>query len=128
MTGTEYSSFDLGSVICFPVVVFLDDYNRNRFDLLISRKSLITLIADSASSYGIIIVSRTAVNNSCVFMASKWTLHKFSPVLYLLFLRKSGILMALASTLLSSGAEGLDIPDKELTLRCVGADGVGIAG
>ena len=116
MACTKNTCLYLRSVIGFSVVVFLDYYYRDGLYLFVGSEPLITFIANPATSYLIIIISRTAVNNPCILMTAKWTLHKFSPVLYLLLLRKSGILMDLASTLLSSGAVGLERPDKELTV------------
>ncbi len=82
MTGAQNPCLYLGSVIGLPVIIFLNDNERNRLHLLISCKTLVTLVADTSSSNGIILLRRSAVDHSCILMAAIGAFHQGYPPRY----------------------------------------------
>jgi hypothetical protein len=50
MAGTEHAGFDLGAVVLLPVIILLDDYERDGLNLLISGETLAAVITDPAPS------------------------------------------------------------------------------
>jgi hypothetical protein len=75
MAGAEQPSLHLGTVIDFPVVILLDNDQRDRLNLLIGGKTLPAFVADPPAANGIVILRRPGIDHSRIFMAAKWTFH-----------------------------------------------------
>ncbi len=59
MTGTKHARLDLGTVICLTVVILLHYDQRDRLNLLVCGKTLVTFITHSSSPDGIILLGRS---------------------------------------------------------------------
>ena len=79
VAGTQDSGLNLLAVILLPVVVLLDDDQRNRLNLLIRSEPLPALIALAAPPDRGIIVGRTRINYTCVVTSAKRTFHEALP-------------------------------------------------
>ena len=60
-----------------PVIILLDDDERNGLYFLVGGKSLITLIAYPAPSDGTVIIGRPGIYNSGILMTAKRAFHKY---------------------------------------------------
>lgn len=78
VAGAEYTGFYFGSVVGFPVVVFFDDYEGNGFYFFVGGEAFAAFITYAASSDGVVFISRSGVDDSCVVVAAKWTFHNLN--------------------------------------------------
>ena len=88
MTGTNNAGFDFRTVVRFPVVVFLDDDQRQCLDFLIGCKTFPADRALTSAANGSVVVGRTGINHTCILCAAKWVFHIF----FLLYIRESSLL------------------------------------
>ena len=88
VAGAEYTGLDFGTVISFPDIALLDYNERNGLNLLISRKALPALFTLSATADCVGFFGGSGINNLCIFISAKRTLHAFY-----LFLRLVRILL-----------------------------------
>ena len=75
MACSEHTALNLRSVIGLPVIILLDNNQRNGLHLLIGSETLTTLITDPSSSDGVVLLSRSGIYNSGILVIAKWTLH-----------------------------------------------------
>ena len=77
MTGTQHASFDLGTVVGLPVVIFFDDNQRDRLYLFIGRKTFAAHIAYPTAANRVIIIGWTGINYSRIVPTAKKGISSF---------------------------------------------------